>query len=45
MAKNISTEMYSTHNKGKSIVAERFIKTLMKKISKYMTSISTNVYS
>ena len=32
------TEMYSTHNKGKSFVAERLIKTLKKKIYKYMTS-------
>ena len=31
-------EMYSTHNKGKSFVAERLIKTLKKKIYKYMTS-------
>ena len=36
--------MYSTHNEGKSIVAERFIRTLKKKIYKYMTSISKNVY-
>ena len=36
--------MYSTHNEGKSIVAERFIKTLKNKIYKYMTSLSRNVY-
>ena len=36
--------MYSTHNKGKSAVAERFIGTLKRKIYKYMTSISKNVY-
>ena len=36
--------MYSTHNEGKSVVAERFIKTLRNKIYKYMTSISKNVY-
>ena len=36
--------MYSTHNKGKSVVAERFIRTLKGKIYKYMTSISKNVY-
>ena len=35
--------MYSTHNEGKSAVAERFIKTLKSKIYKYMTSISKNV--
>ena len=32
--------MYSTHNDGKSIVAEKFIRTLKKKIYKHMTSIS-----
>ena len=37
-------EMYSTHNEGKSAVAERFIRTLKSKIYKYMTSISKNVY-
>ena len=37
-------EMYSTHNEGKSIVAERFIRTIKNKIYKYMTSISKNVY-
>ena len=37
-------EMYSTHNKEKSVVAERFIRTLKTKIYKYMTSISKNVY-
>ena len=36
--------MYSTHNKGKSVVAERFIRTLKNKTYKYMTSISKNVY-
>ena len=36
--------MYSTHNEGKSRVAERFIRTLKNKIYKYMTSISKNVY-
>ena len=33
-------EMYSTHNEGKSVVAEKFIKTIKNKIHKYMTSIS-----
>ena len=37
-------EMYSTHNEGKSAIAERFIRTLKNKIYKYMTSISINVY-
>ena len=41
---NNNIEMYSTHNEGKSIVAERFIKTLKNKIYKYMTSLSRNVY-
>ena len=36
--------MYSTHNTGKSVIAERFIRTLKNKIYKYMTSISKNVY-
>ena len=36
--------MYSTHNEGKSVVAERFIRTLKTKIYKYMTSLSKNVY-
>ena len=36
--------MYSTHNEGKSFVAETFIRTLQCKIYKYMTSISKNVY-
>ena len=37
-------ETYSTHNEGKSVVAERFIRTIKNKIYKYMTSISKNVY-
>ena len=37
--------MYSTHNKGNSVVAERFIRTLKKKIYKYITSITKNVYN
>ena len=36
--------MYSTNNEGKSVVAERFIRTLKNKIYKYMASISKNVY-
>ena len=36
--------MHSTHNERKSVVAERFIRTLKSKIYKYMTSISKNVY-
>ena len=41
---DIDIEMHSVHNKGKSVVAERFIRTLKNKIYKYMTSISKNVY-
>ena len=41
--KNI--EMYSTYNEGKSVVAERFIRTLQNKIFKHMAAISKNVYS
>ena len=37
-------EMYSTNNEGKSVIAERFIRTLKNKIYKYMTSVSKNVY-
>ena len=37
-------EMHLTHNEGKSVVAERFIKTLKTKIYKYTTSISKSVY-
>ena len=36
--------MYTIHKEGKSVVAERFIRTLKTKIYKYMTSISKNVY-
>ena len=42
--KDNDTEMYSTHNEGKSVVAETFIRTLKNKIFKYMTAISKNVY-
>ena len=37
-------EMYSTFNEGKSVVDERFIKTLKNKIYKHMTIIGKNVY-
>ena len=42
--KDNSLVMYSTPNEGKSVVAERFIRTIKNKIYKYMTSISKNVY-
>ena len=36
--------MYPTYNKGKSVVAERYIRTLKNKIFKHMTAILKNVY-
>ena len=36
--------MYSTRNEGKSVIAERFIRTLKNKIYKYMTAVSKTVY-
>ena len=42
--KDKDMEMYLIHNEGKSVVAERFIRTLKTKIYKYMTSISKNAY-
>ena len=44
MVKKNDIEMCSTHNEEKSVVAERFIRTIKNKIYKYMTSISKNVY-
>ena len=35
--------MYSAHNEGKSVVTERFIRTLKNKIYKHMPAISKNV--
>ena len=37
-------EIYLTRDKVKSVVGERFIRTLKSKIYKYMTSLSKNVY-
>ena len=37
-------EVYSTFNEGKSVIAERFIRTLKNKFFKHMTAISKNVY-
>ena len=42
--KNNDIKMYSTFIEGKSVVAERFIKTLKNKIYKHMTTIGKNVY-
>ena len=36
--------MYSTYNEGKSVVAERFIRTLKNKLDKPMTASGNNVY-
>ena len=36
--------IYSTYNKGKSVIAERFIRTLKNKLYKHMTAVSSDVY-
>ena len=36
--------MYSTYNEGKSVVAERFIRTLKNKLYKHMTATGKKVY-
>ena len=36
--------MYSTHNEGKPVIAERFIRTLKNNIYKHITAVSENVY-
>ena len=36
--------MYSSYNEGKSVVAERFIRTLKNKLYKHMTATGKNVY-
>ena len=42
--KDNDIEIYSIHSEGKSVVAERFIRTFKTKIYKYMTSVSKNVH-
>ena len=42
--KDNDIEMYSINDEGKSVDAERFIRTLTTKIYKYMTSVSKNLY-
>ena len=42
--KDNDIEMYSTHNEVRSVVAERFIRTLKNKIYKHMTTVGKNVY-
>ena len=44
MVRKNDIEMYLTHNEGKSVVAEKYIRTSKTKIYKYMTSISKNMY-
>ena len=41
---NNDIEIYSTRNEGKSVIAERFIRTLKSKICKYITLILKNVF-
>ena len=36
--------MYSTNNEGKSVVTERFIRTLKNELYKHMTATGKNVY-
>ena len=36
--------MYSSHNKEKSVIGERFTRTLKNKINKFVNSASKNVY-
>ena len=36
--------MYSTYNEGKSVVAQRFIRTLKNKLYKHMTATGKNIY-
>ena len=38
-------EMYSAHDEEKSVVAERFIRTLKNKVYRYMTLTSKNIYT
>ena len=44
LLKNNDISMYSAYNEGKSVVAERFIRTLKNKIYKHMIAISKNDY-
>ena len=44
LLKRNNIEMYSTYNEGKSVVSERFIRTLKSKIFKHVTDVSNNVY-
>ena len=44
LLQNNDIAIYSTNNEGKYVIAERFLKTLKKKIDKYMTSVLKNMY-
>ena len=44
MFRKYDIEMYSIHNEGKSVVAEKFIRILKNNIYKHMTAVSKNVY-
>ena len=44
MPRKNTIKMYSILKEGKSVVAERFIRTLKNKTYKYITSVSKNVY-
>ena len=44
LLKDSNIETHATHNEGKSVVAEGFIRTLKNKIYKHMTDNSGNVY-
>ena len=42
--KDSGLKIYSMHNEGKSVIVERFLRTLKNGIYKHMPSISKNVY-
>ena len=42
--KDNNMEMYSSHNEGKFVVAERFIRTLKNRIYKHITAVTKNIY-
>ena len=42
--KTNNIEIYSTYNEGKSVAAERFIRTLKNKSFKHMAAVSKNIY-
>ena len=42
--KTNNVETYSTYNEEKSVIAERFIRTLKSKTFKHMTVVSKNIY-